>query len=72
MRVDRFNFGPPVGFPVQFRVIGPDTDKVREIADRVRDVMRDNDQVTIRISTGTSRRRICSSRSIRTACGRSA
>ena len=23
-RVDRFNFGPPVGFPVQFRVIGPD------------------------------------------------
>ena len=25
VRVDRFNFGPPVGFPVQFRVIGPDT-----------------------------------------------
>ena len=24
VRVDRFNFGPPVGFPVQFRVIGPD------------------------------------------------
>ena len=22
VRVDRFNFGPPVGFPVQFRVIG--------------------------------------------------
>ena len=34
MRVDRFNFGPPVGFPVQFRVIGPDADEVREIADR--------------------------------------
>jgi multidrug efflux pump len=29
VRVDRFNFGPPVGFPVQFRVIGPDTKKVR-------------------------------------------
>src|SRR6202023_3117043 len=35
VRVDRFNFGPPVGFPVQFRVIGPDTQKVREIAYQV-------------------------------------
>ena len=40
VRVDRFNFGPPVGFPVQFRVIGPNTNKVREIAYQVRDVMR--------------------------------
>src|SRR5205085_912379 len=24
VRVDRFVFGPPVGFPVQFRVVGPD------------------------------------------------
>ena len=40
VRVDRFNFGPPVGFPVQFRVVGPDTQKVREIAYQVRDVMR--------------------------------
>jgi multidrug efflux pump len=39
VRVDRFNFGPPVGFPVQFRVIGPDAHKVREIAYQVRDVM---------------------------------
>src|SRR5579871_6371688 len=45
VRVDRFNFGPPVGFPVQFRVIGPDTQKVREIAYRVRDVMRADRQV---------------------------
>src|SRR5467141_1229865 len=42
VRVDRFNFGPPVGFPVQFRVIGPDTNKVRDIAYQVRDVMRQN------------------------------
>ncbi len=42
VRVDRFNFGPPVGFPVQFRVIGPDTDKVREAAYRVREVVRGN------------------------------
>jgi len=45
VRVDRFNFGPPVGFPVQFRVIGPDTRQVRDIAYRVRDVMRGNAQV---------------------------
>ncbi len=45
MRVDRFNFGPPVGFPVQFRVIGPDAGKVREIAYKVRDVMRQNPNV---------------------------
>jgi multidrug efflux pump len=45
VRVDRFNFGPPVGFPVQFRVIGPDTKKVREIAYQVRDVMRANPNV---------------------------
>jgi multidrug efflux pump subunit AcrB len=44
VRVDRFNFGPPVGFPVQFRVIGPDTKKVRDIAYQVREVMRENDQ----------------------------
>jgi multidrug efflux pump subunit AcrB len=42
VRVDRFNFGPPVGFPVQFRVIGPDANKVRDIAYQVRDVMRQN------------------------------
>ncbi|MBV9702904.1 MAG: efflux RND transporter permease subunit, partial [Methylobacteriaceae bacterium] len=45
VRVDRFNFGPPVGFPVQFRVIGPDPAKVRDIAYRVRDVMRENQDV---------------------------
>ena len=45
VRVDRFNFGPPVGFPVQFRVVGPDTRTVRDIAYKVRDVMRANDKV---------------------------
>ena len=44
-RVDRFNFGPPVGFPVQFRVIGPDPMKVRDIAERVRTVMARNQKV---------------------------
>jgi multidrug efflux pump subunit AcrB len=40
VRVDRFNFGPPVGFPVQFRIVGPDTQKVREVAYQIREVMR--------------------------------
>ncbi|MDD3596278.1 efflux RND transporter permease subunit [Sulfuricurvum sp.] len=39
-RVTRLEFGPPVGFPVQFRIIGPDEQKVREIAYRVRDIVR--------------------------------
>ena len=41
-RVDRFVFGPPVGYPVQFRVIGPDPLKVRDIAEQVRKVMAEN------------------------------
>jgi multidrug efflux pump len=45
VRVDRFNFGPPVGFPVQFRVIGPDARKAREVAYRVLAVMRADPRV---------------------------
>jgi multidrug efflux pump len=45
VRVDRFNFGPPVGFPVQFRVIGPDPKVVREIAYKVRDVVGENKNI---------------------------
>jgi multidrug efflux pump len=44
-RVDRFFFGPPVGFPVQFRVIGPDPLKVREIAEQVRQIMAANPNI---------------------------
>jgi multidrug efflux pump subunit AcrB len=39
VRVDQIVFGPPVGFPVQFRVIGPDAGEVRRIAADVRAVM---------------------------------
>ena len=42
LRIDRLNFGPPVGFPVQFRVLGPDSTSVREVANKVRDAMRAN------------------------------
>jgi multidrug efflux pump len=45
VRVDRFNFGPPVGFPVQFRVVGTDPMEVRRIAYQVRDVMSKNDKL---------------------------
>src|SRR5262249_35918971 len=44
-RVDRFVFGPPVGFPVQFRVVGPDPMKVRAIAEDVRKVMAENRKI---------------------------
>ena len=40
MRVTRLELGPPVGFPVQFRVVGPDTQVVREIAREVEHVVR--------------------------------
>lgn len=40
LRVLRLEFGPPIGFPVQFRVVGPDSNEVRRIADQVREVVR--------------------------------
>jgi multidrug efflux pump subunit AcrB len=44
-RVDRFVFGPPVGFPVQFRVVGPDPAKLRSVAEDVRKVMAENPKI---------------------------
>jgi multidrug efflux pump len=41
-RVSRLENGPPVGFPVQFRVSGEDVPKVRAIAQQVATVMRAN------------------------------
>jgi multidrug efflux pump len=42
VRVTELVFGPPVGFPVQYRVIGPDPLEVRRIAYEVRDVVAQN------------------------------
>ncbi len=39
-RVYRLELGPPVGYPLQFRVNGADPDTVRAIAAEVRDTMR--------------------------------
>jgi multidrug efflux pump len=44
-RVSRLENGPPVGFPVQFRVSGEDVVKVREIAQRVLSTMREDPRV---------------------------
>jgi multidrug efflux pump len=38
--------GPPLGYPVQFRVIGPDMLKLREHARQVADVLRSNPHTT--------------------------
>jgi multidrug efflux pump subunit AcrB len=39
-RVSRLELGPPVGFPVQFRVVGEDLASVRQAADQVLDALR--------------------------------
>ncbi|MEO7743239.1 MAG: efflux RND transporter permease subunit [Usitatibacter sp.] len=41
-RVNRLENGPPVGFPVQFRVVGEDKQVIRGIANEVAAVMRAN------------------------------
>ncbi len=38
----RLENGPPVGFPVQFRVDGSDIKQIREVAHRIADIMRAN------------------------------
>ena len=44
-RVNRLENGPPVGYPVQFRVIGSDIPEVRRIAFEVASVVRANSNV---------------------------
>ncbi|MFA6972438.1 MAG: efflux RND transporter permease subunit [Gallionella sp.] len=42
IRVARLENGPPVGYPVQFRVVGNDPEKLRNIATEVAKVVRQN------------------------------
>ncbi|MDX8379605.1 MAG: efflux RND transporter permease subunit [Gallionella sp.] len=42
LHVSRLENGPPVGYPVQFRVSGTELDKIRHIADQVSTLMRAN------------------------------
>jgi multidrug efflux pump subunit AcrB len=45
IRITRLELGPPVGFPVQFRVVGPDTQQVRAIAREVEKVVASSPKV---------------------------
>jgi multidrug efflux pump subunit AcrB len=42
VRVKQFVFGPPVPFPVLFRVMGPDVNELRRIARKARAIMENN------------------------------
>jgi multidrug efflux pump subunit AcrB len=42
VRVGQFVFGPPVTYPVLFRVVGPDIKELRKIAGQVQNVMMEN------------------------------
>ena len=41
-RISRLENGPPVGFPVQFRVSGPEIGTVRQLSEKVAEIMRRN------------------------------
>jgi multidrug efflux pump len=45
-RIARLENGPPVGYPVQFRVSGEHIDEVRQLARQVADKVRENSHVT--------------------------
>jgi len=45
VRLSRLELGPPVGYPVQFRVVGADTQKVRAIAREVEHVVASSPKV---------------------------
>jgi multidrug efflux pump subunit AcrB len=45
VRVSQLLYGPPVIWPIVFRVIGDDPDRLREIAYRVRDIMGEHPNV---------------------------
>jgi len=45
VRVSRLLYGPPVIWPIEFRIIGSDLDRLREIGDRLRERMADHPNV---------------------------
>lgn len=42
IRVSRLENGPPVGYPIQYRVIGEDIYKLRQIAGKIAQIVKDN------------------------------
>ena len=66
-RVSPLELGPPVGWPLQYRVIGPDKDEVRRISLELAQAHgRRHAHAASSTSTGWSRRGSCASRSTRT------
>ncbi len=65
-RVQRLQNGPPVSYPVMFRVLGDDPQQVRTVAEKVRQVFKADPATRDINSTGTSSPRPCGSRSTRT------
>jgi multidrug efflux pump len=45
VRVVRLENGPPIGYPVQFRVMGEDMSRIREISEQVAVMMRGNEHL---------------------------
>ena len=45
IRIARLENGPPVGYPVQFRVVGDEADKLRPIADEVLKIVKQNKHI---------------------------
>ncbi|GGP21013.1 efflux RND transporter permease subunit [Silvimonas iriomotensis] len=45
-RISRLENGPPIGYPVQFRVTGPEIGTVRQYAEKVAQIMRANPDTT--------------------------
>ena len=64
-RVYPLELGPPVGWPVQYRVSGPDVSEVREIALKVAQSSRPTRRRCTSTSTGSSRPGSCASVSTR-------
>ena len=71
-RISPLELGPPVGWPIQYRVSGPDIAQVRAIAFKLAQVVATNHQTERSISTGSSRRARSASPSIRMRHGSSA
>lgn len=47
IRINRLLFGPPVVWPVSFRVVGPDTQILRQVAHQIRNLMENNPYTVI-------------------------
>ena len=71
-RISRLELGPPVGWPVQYRVSAPTTDEARQYAEQVAQILGNPASCTTSTTIGPRRTRRCASSSTRTGCARQA